>query len=199
MTAHAVWGVVALAGVAVAVASLVYLHVQRTGVSPLRDSVSAYGISPLSLWYRVAVIATGIAGAAEAIGLGGDLKRVRLAVLCLWVFAVARVLIAWFPMDRQGEEQTRRGRVHGVLAIVAFAAVTVAALQLRATLARGARWHHAAATLNVLAWCLLLTALAMLVVRGTSQLAKWFGLSERAFYVAMMAWLGAVGVALIAS
>lgn len=192
-----VWGATALAGVGVAGTSLVVLHAKRTGVSPVRDPVSAYGATPDRAWYRVAVVATGVAGAAEAIGISSALRGVRLVVLCLWAFAVARVLIGWFPMDREDAPRTTTGRIHWILAVVAFAAITVAALRLRSSLARNGLWPDAYGTLSALAWCMFVAAVAALFVRGTSQLARWFGLAERVFYVTMFAWLAAVGVALL--
>jgi hypothetical protein len=192
-----VWGATALAGVAVASGSLVVLHTKPTGLSPVRDPVSAYGISPFRAWYRAAVVATGVAGAAEAIGISSALRGIRLVVACLWLFAVARVLIAWFPMDREDAARTTKGRIHWILAVVAFGAITVAALRLRSTIGRNGLWPGAYATLSVLAWCMFIAAVASLFIRGTSQLAKWFGAAERVFYVTMLAWLAAVGFALL--
>jgi Protein of unknown function (DUF998) len=192
-----VWGAIALAGVAVAAGSLVVAHMKPTGLSPVRDPVSAYGISAYRAWYRAAVVATGVAGAAEAIGISSALRGVRLVVACLWVFAAARVLIGWFPMDREDAPRTTAGRVHWILAVVAFAAVTVAGLRLRSTLARNGLWPGAYGTLSVLAWCMFVAALAALFIRGTSQVAKYFGAAERVFYVTMLAWLAAVGAALL--
>jgi len=192
-----VWGATALAGVAVASGSLVVLHTKPTGLSPVRDPVSAYGISPYRAWYRAAVVATGVAGAAEAIGVSSALRGVRLVVACLWAFAVARVLIGWFPMDKEDAPRTTTGRIHWLLAVVAFAAVTIAGLRLRSTLARNGLWPGANATLSVLAWGMFGAAVAALFIRGTSQVAKWFGAAERVFYMTMLAWLLTVAFALL--
>ena len=62
-------GAVSLIAVAVTVASLVWLHVQPTRLSPVRNPVSEYGITPFRSGYRVATIAFGIAGVALAIGI----------------------------------------------------------------------------------------------------------------------------------
>jgi hypothetical protein len=192
-----VWGATALAGVAVAGGSLVVLHTKPTGLSPVRDPVSAYGISPYRAWYRAAVVATGVAGAAEAIGVSSALRGVRLVVACLWVFAVARVLIGWFPMDREDAPRTIVGRIHWVLTVVAFAVITVAALRLRSTLARNGLWPGAYTALSVLAWCMFAAAAASLFILGTSQVKQYFGAAERVFYVVMFAWLAVVGLALL--
>ena len=59
-----VCGVVALSALATAVGALVWLHLVPTGLSPLRDPVSQYGISIYRAGYRVATISLGIVGAA---------------------------------------------------------------------------------------------------------------------------------------
>ena len=47
-------GAVPLLALAVVVASLVYLHIEPTGLSPLRNAVSQYGITSFKAGYRVA-------------------------------------------------------------------------------------------------------------------------------------------------
>ncbi len=39
-------GAISLAATAMAIAAITFLHVARTGLSPLRNAVSQYGISP---------------------------------------------------------------------------------------------------------------------------------------------------------
>ena len=50
-------GVTALLALAVTVASLGYLHFAPTGLSPVRNAVSQYGITPFRAGYRVATLA----------------------------------------------------------------------------------------------------------------------------------------------
>ncbi len=63
-------GVTALLALAVTVASLGWLHVEPTGLSPVRNAVSQYGITPFRIGYRVATIAFAAAGIALAAGVG---------------------------------------------------------------------------------------------------------------------------------
>ena len=115
-------GVVSLIAVAVTVASLAWLHAQRTGLSWVRNPVSEYGITPFRSGYRVATIAFGVAGLALAIGIDraiadhGSVGVVALLVL----FGVTRGAISWFPMDAPGTSRTSTGVIHFVLAFVAF-------------------------------------------------------------------------------
>ena len=149
------------------IACLVYLHVAPTGYSPVRDPVSAYGVGSYARWYQAQTTCAGIAGILLAVAL----KHPAHVVALLVVFGLARFAITQFPMDRQ--------RVpHWLLAAVAFGTVTSAAIRL----------HYA------LGWAMLVA----LVVTGVARRARlgFFGLAERAFYVAMLAWLVLVAVRL---
>ena len=116
-------GGVALVGVAIAIASLVYLYLAPTGMSPIHDAVSQYGISKYRAGYRAATMSLGIAGAALAFGVGDVVrgsKGANVAVALLVVFALGRLVISWFPMDEPGSARTSAGQAHGLIAIVTF-------------------------------------------------------------------------------
>ena len=68
-------GIIALLGLAVTVASLVWLHLQPTKLSPMHDPVSEYGITIFRAGYRAATIAFGAAGLALAAGIGQPALR----------------------------------------------------------------------------------------------------------------------------
>jgi len=65
-------GLIALLALAVTAASLGYLHLAPTGLSPVRNAVSQYGITPFRAGYRVATIAFGAAGANVRVIRLGD-------------------------------------------------------------------------------------------------------------------------------
>ena len=98
-----VTGSIALAGTTSCLLTLIVLHVLPTGLSPLTNPVSQYGITSYRLGYRVQTIAMGIAAIAAATGIsklgirGGSLVAVLLAI-----FGAARLAISWFPMDVPG-------------------------------------------------------------------------------------------------
>ncbi|HEX2702474.1 MAG TPA: DUF998 domain-containing protein [Solirubrobacteraceae bacterium] len=194
-------GVIALVALAAVIASLGYLHLAPTGLSPVRNAVSQYGITSFRAGYRVATIAFALAALALAFGLHRALQgdgQLRLVVVLLIVFAIARALITWFPMDAPGTPHTTTGARHGMLAIVAFAAATIAALRLGSTLSRGMRWHSLAPVSSALGWAMLACLLAMALARGAPALRERFGAIERAFYLAAIAWFGVFGVACLA-
>jgi len=191
-------GVTALLALAVTVASLGYLHFAPTGLSPVRNAVSQYGITPFRAGYRVATLAFGAAGAALAAGLGLATGSAGEAVVALLVvFAIARAAISWFPMDAPGTARTPTGQMHGLLAIGAFACATLAAFRLASVLSREDRWHWlisvSTALGGVMAACLVGLALA----RAFPAVRARFGAVERGFYLAAIAWFAVVSVACV--
>jgi hypothetical protein len=195
-------GVIALAALAVVVASLAYLHLALTGLSPVRNAVSQYGISRLRTGYRVATIAFAASAVALAVGIERAVShagRVMPVLVLLGVFAAARAVISWFPMDEPGAPRTPTGRTHGLLAIAAFCSVALAAGRLGSTLAGGGeRWHDLSQTSTVLSWAMALFLVGMWLRRSIPALAARFGLIERGFYVMAIAWFAVFAIACIA-
>lgn len=193
-------GTVTLLALATSVASLTWLHLQPTGLSPLRNAVSQYGISAYRGGYRVATLAFAAAGIALAVGISARLHaRAQTVEILLVVFAAARSVISWFPMDTPGTELTRTGRRHGLLAIAAFASVTAAALKLSKPLSHGTVWHQLAPVSSGLGWVMLALLLAMGLRRWVPKAQAWFGAVERAFYVTAIVWFTVIAVACVSS
>jgi len=181
-------GWVALAALAVTIASLGYLHVAPTGLSPVHNAVSQYGITPYRAGYRVATIAFGVAGAALALGLHDALTSVAFVVVLLVVFAVARGLISWFPMDAPGSGPTSTGRTHGLLALLAFGSATIAALRLSHVLARNSIWHGLEPVSTALGAAMAVCLLGLGFAGSSPAVRGRFGAIERGFYVSAIAW-----------
>jgi hypothetical protein len=158
------------------VASLVYLHLDATGYSPLRNAVSQYGVGAYARWYQAQAAAAGLAGVALAIALAGP----RRVVASLAVFAAARLAITQAPLDR-------RRAPHWLLAALAFASVTIAAIRLTAA-------EHGTPALG---WIMVAFVGLMALTRRNPPLRSWFGLIERGFHVAMLAWLALVAARLV--
>jgi len=133
--------VISLLAVAVVIASLTWLHLQSTGLSPVRNAVSQYGITPFGAGYRVATIAFALAGLALAIGIDRAISgQGRTPVITLLVvFAAARGAISWFPVNAPGAPRTSTGSVHGLLALAAFGSLAYAALRPRDGVGSGGR------------------------------------------------------------
>jgi hypothetical protein len=194
-------GVITLIALAATVASLAYLHVAPTGLSPVRNAVSQYGITPFRAGYRAATIAFAVAGAALAAGLLAAIHgrgRIQVVVL-LVVFAVARAVISWYPMDAPAAERTSTGRAHGWLAIAAFGAAALAALRLGGVLTQSVRWHALAPVSTTLGALMVALLLVMGLARSAPAIRRAFGGIERAFYATAIIWFTVVAVACVAA
>jgi hypothetical protein len=171
-----------LACTAGCVVCLVYLHLAPTGYSPVRNAVSEYGVGRYGLWYGLQATLAGIAAICLAVALGHPSTVVTLLV----VLGAARIAIGWFPTDAASEQPTRRGAVHLLFALVAFTAASWAAIALQPA-EHGEPW---------LGWLTAAFAIGVMISLRTS-LRAWFGLVERGYYAAMLAWLFLVSARLL--
>jgi len=189
-----------LAGLAVAVVSLTYLHLAPTGLSPLRNAVSQFGITEYRAGYRAATLGLAAAGAGAAVGLGKSLHGggVGVVVALLVVFAGARAIISWFPMDEPGRPRTPTGHNHGIIAIVTFGSATLAALRLGQVLSPGTQWHWLSPWSTAFGVAMTLLVIGMVVTRRNQGLRGYFGLVERGLYLVIIGWLVVLGMVIIA-
>lgn len=187
--------IVALAATIVLLAALVLLHVAPTGLSPVTDPVSAYALTRFRAGYAVAAVAAAIAGVAVGLLLAG-IPHARTATVLLWIFALARLLIPLFPMDAPGSERSRPGRLHGLLAIAAFATVTAAAFFAAGPLADAS--HGALANVSTIAGIVMAVG-SVVTIAGSAggALHRVFGIAERLIYLGFIAWFLIVSVALL--
>ncbi len=193
-------GIVTLLAIATLLASLSWLHLQPTHLSPLRNAVSQYGITSYRAGYRVATLAFAAAGIALTVGITARLHaRGQRVELLLIVFAAARGTISWFPMDAPGAQPTRTGQMHRLLALGAFAVVTDAAFKLPAALVQSTGWHSLRPVSTALGWVMLACLLAMALRRSLPCVGAWFGAIERAFYLAAIAWFTVFAIACLHS
>jgi hypothetical protein len=192
-------GAIALGALAIVIASLGYLHLAPTGLSPIHNAVSQYGITRFRAGYRVATLAFAAAGVALAVGLDRAAgSRAASVVVLLAIFAAARAAISWFPMDAPGAARTTTGQTHGVLAIVAFTGATLAAFKLAGALSPMAGWHTLAHVSTALGVLMAVCLAGMALRRSYPPLRENFGAVERGFYVAAIAWFGVFAVACVA-
>jgi hypothetical protein len=172
---------------AAGVAAIVRLHVVPTGLDPMRDAVSDYGTTAHHRLYRFQVVAFGVSAGLLAAALA-DAGGVRTSgIVWLAVYAVSRIAIAGFMIDRGASTPTTQGRVHIVLATLAFTAIAVAASTIGPDLG---------GTVHSLGWAVIAAAVGTGVCRVVPQLMPSFGAVERLLYVATAAWLVATALAL---
>jgi Protein of unknown function (DUF998) len=196
----AVSGVIALIALAGTIGALSYLHLAPTGLSPVRNAVSQYGITAYRTGYRVATLAFAAAGVALAVGIDRAAgSRAGAVVAGLVVFAAARATISWFPMDAPGAERTSTGRTHGLLAIAAFGAATFAAFRLGNVLSDGSRWHGLASVSTALGWAMAVCLAGMALAGSHPAIRARFGAVERGFYLCAISWFAVFAVACVAN
>jgi hypothetical protein len=166
-------------------ACLLFLHVAPTGYDPLRNAVSEYGVGRFAWGYRAQVTCAALAALALAAALPAGTRR---EIALLVVFAAARLAIAAFPTDLLGSERiTPTGRVHLLLAAIAFASICWCACALR----------RADGGQPVLGYVASAGAVGtMLALRRVPELRPVLGLLERIFYAAVVAWFFLVAVRL---
>lgn len=189
----------ALVGVAVAVIAVIALHIVPSGLSPLRDPVSAYGISRWSALYRVQTVATAVA----ALAVAGALLSARTpsavaAVIALVALALTRAPISWVPMDAADAPRTPTGRRHDLLAFGAFAAASVGGFMTGIAFS-AAGFSAAASAATLLGWVMTVASAATILAGIVTALRPAFGLAERLIYVGMFAWLSVAAVALLSA
>ncbi|MBB2967834.1 DUF998 domain-containing protein [Leifsonia aquatica] len=194
----AVLCVVALAAVAVTLGALVVLHLAPSGLSPLRDPVSAYGISRFSLLYRAQTLGTAVSAAALAVALPvAGVGAVTAAVIALIVLAVTRGVISWVPMDAEGAPRTSTGRTHNLLAFGAFAAASVGGFMVGIAFGSTGGLAVAAPLATTFGWIMSVASALTILASLIGALRPIFGLAERLIYVGMLAWLATTAVALM--
>ncbi len=197
MTSTQWGGLVALVAIAVTALSLIALHLLPTGLSPLRDPVSRYGITRFRAGYASAALSAGVAGIGSLVAvaaLPGSLPTVVL----LAVFAAARILIPFFPMDAPDAATTTTGRVHNLLAVLAFGGV-IAAMFVAAGMLHDAGFATAGLVATIGGVVGVVGTVLMLVSRRSPSLAWGFGFGERLIYLAFIVWIAVLGVSALTS
>jgi len=186
-----------LLGSGACLAVLVWLHILPTGYDPIRNAVSDYGVGRFAHLYRTQTAACAVSALLLAGALSGGVDPApTLVVVLLVVFAAARLLIPWYPTDLDRSQPTRTGRVHVLLAGLAFGSIAWAS----AALPDRVDWPGVHGTLVALGWSVVVLAVAcgLCMSRALHRATEpFFGLVERLFYAAMLAWLAFVAVQLL--
>lgn len=190
--------VLTLIGVVAAVAALVALHVLPTGLSPVRDPVSAYGISRYRRLYRAQTVATAVAAVCLAAALlVARLDAATPAVIALVVLAAARAPIGWVSMDAEGSPRTGTGRRHNLLAFAAFAAASLGGFMTGIAFAGEGGLAPVATAVTALGWVMTGASALTIAAAVIATVRPVFGLAERIIYLAMFAWLAMSAVVLL--
>jgi len=178
-----------LAAVCVVAATLVlvWLHLQPTGLRWWSDAVSDYGTTAVHFGYRAMVVLFGAGGLLLALAL--DRRTAAAGIGWLWAYGVSRVVIAAFMTDRDPSSPTREGRIHWLLAAIAFTSIALAGAKID--------WPGAPAILPTVGHVVAASAVATLLTRLLAPLRPLFGAAERLLYASTIAWLLIAALALV--
>lgn len=190
-----VFGALAATATAACAAALIYVHTRTTGYHPVRDAVSDYGVGPYRRCYATAAIALGVAGIFLASGLAAAVRPEPVVVVALLiVFGLARIAIVRFPVDLDRRRRTRTGRIHLLLAALAFVTIAFAAARLPRSVIGDPGWSDVEGLLRAIGWLVVLAAAATGLGLRIVSLRPVFGLLERFLYVAMLVWFMTVSL-----
>src|SRR3954451_12538685 len=173
-------------------AFIVRVHMLPTGYRPVSNAVSDYGVGAYSRYYRWQTAALAYAALVLAAAIARTTHPVpELIVFLLMTFAAARLLIPSFPTDLDRRSRpTPNGRIHILLAGVAFASIAWCA----AALPDRVDWPGLHGTLVVLGWIVVVTAVASGLAMAVRIAEPYFGAVERLFYGATLAWFFVVSL-----
>jgi hypothetical protein len=197
----AVLGAVVIAATGICLAALIRAHLVQTGYRPIRNAVSDFGVGRAHVWYWTAASSIGIAALALAAALARGVDPAPTTVIALLVaFALARFAITAFPTDLDRSRLTGIGRIHILLAGIAFASIAIAAGKLPDAVRTNSELSSHHAVLAALGWAVIATSIAtgVAISRLGRALDPWFGLIERLFYAAMLTWFFVIGYYLVA-
>jgi Protein of unknown function (DUF998) len=193
-TTAAILAALAAAAVAAGTVSLVWVNFLPTGHRPMIDAVSDYGAGPYRAFYRATVISLGIGALLLLVALAHGTDVPDGGLIWLGAYSAARIAIAFFPTDLEGETVTATGRVHLLLAAIAFTAIAFAAVDLASGLRNEPGWGGTA-LFDGLRWAVVVTAIGTGITRVVLPLRhRVFGLVERLLYAATIAFLVSVAI-----
>ena len=188
----------ALAMTVSATTAFTVLELLPTGLSSVADPTSQWALTPFFWGFRWFEVSLALAAFALAFSFLRALPRYHLsAVVVLVLFALGRSFVGWVDMDAPGAPATLTGEIHWGLGIISFISSIVAMFLTARSLRRNAQKSRLRQFSLVMGW---ITSAAIVLLLGASrspELAGYFGLFERAFYIATIIWIGTVSVTLL--
>lgn len=169
------------------------LHASDRDVHWLSDPVSNYAVGPSGGLFRfyghLGTVGAALLGILMARSVAPAFPSSVIASMAGVV--LARIAVVLVPTDPKGQAPTRRGRLHLLLAIALFTLTWMAISDATPVLAASA-WAPWLGGLRQVA----MVSLALVVVTMLPPAKPFFGLVERVFLVATMAWFLVAALAL---
>src|SRR3954452_17416629 len=119
---------------------LLRAHTLPTGLHWQVDAISDYGTGAYHRYYRAMVLLLAVGSALLLAALARDTDAGTVGLAFLGAYAAARLGIAFFMTARPGQPQTPEGRVHLVLAAIAFTTIAFASVDLTSDLTDTPGW-----------------------------------------------------------
>ena len=172
------------------IAVLAVLHVAQPDVSPVTEPTSSYANGTLGVLSQIATFAVGAGAVALAVALRpyAPHGRARFAWVLLMMFALAKLLQAFFVIDPSGEA-TVAGAVHNLAGNFAFFLLPIAAVRLGAEVT----FETDRPAPKIVAWVLAVATILTLL----SVPADLFGVAQRAYLLVADVWVAMTALALL--
>ena len=188
----------ALAMTVSAATALTVLELLPTGLSSVADPTSQWALTPFLWGFRWFEVSLALAAFALAFSFLRALPRLRLSIVVVLVlFALGRSVVGWVNMDAPGAPATVTGEIHWGLGIVSFISSIVAMFLTARSLRLNAQKRYLQQFSSVMGWITSAAIVLLFAASRSAELARFFGLFERAFYIAMIIWIGTVSVTLL--
>jgi hypothetical protein len=199
MSATVALAVASLAATGSYLAIFVAWHLLPSGYDPIRHAVSDYAVGRYGYLFRIGLWVGSLSVLALAAALITGVGAPPLAtrdLLFLFLIPVARVGMALFVTDLEGQPRTRAGLAHYAFAILAFALTYVVISETTSVLRdlEPALWLRS--SLKWSAW-VVGPELLLVVVTMLGPLRRVFGAFERLFLLTTNVWFVLVAVLLI--
>ena len=174
-----------LAGTVYLGLTILILHFEPTGYSPVSQLVSDYAVGAFATEMSVGFFAGGfgVAALALAIALGEDGGRmVKVGALLLMVGGLALFSVGAFPTDVEGAVSTLHGGIHDLLSQVAFSLGPLGMVLV--SYEYGLKLFRTTALSLIITWAFF-AADGILALNAS-------GLAERFFILVLLGWWGLV-------
>jgi hypothetical membrane protein len=185
----------AIAGIGIYLALSVLLAFLRPQFSLLHNAESDYGSAGHDAWVMdIAFLVRGALSfaAIAALTLTEPVRRRTAGLALLVVWAVASALLAFFPDDPAGTPVQTAGRIHLVLAGIAFLGVAIGTIVVSRGLRHDPRWESLHVPLYVISRLAIVAVL--LLGRTHLRIQSLGGLYERLFLGLELLWFLIVAI-----
>ncbi len=178
---------------------VIVLHFLPTERNAVRDSLGDYAVGKFGALLTAAFLALGIGALSLSLGLASELgahgggKRVDVGVAFTVIFAAGMIVAAFVPPDAEGAGRTSAGKAHTVAVAAGFTAFTLATIAISPVFKYVQAWVKVAPLFPRFELLVVVLAILMLLAR-IRALRPVYGIVERLFFAASLAWLLTAGL-----